>query len=251
MTVLGTGALLLAAGFAAGVINVLAGGGSFLTLPILIFLGLPAGVANGTNRVGILLQNVGAVWSFRRAGVLDPRSLALTAVPATLGAALGTWGALLIGDRAFERVLAVLMVAISLISIWQSRSNNGSADASLDRAHPRALFIGLAFFGVGIYGGFIQAGVGFLMLGATSFAGQNLVRGNAIKVFTALCFTVLALAIFAAAGRIDWPLGLALGVGNLAGGLTGARLTVRKGHHWLRNVVTAAILVFAVKLWLG
>ena len=242
--------LLLGTGFASGVINVIAGGGSFLTLPILIFLGLPAGVANGTNRIGILLQNVGAVWSFRRAGVLDPRSLGLTAIPATIGAALGTWGALLIEDRAFERVLAVLMVLLSLVSIWQNRSTEQVTGTSLDRGHPRAFLIGLAFFGVGIYGGFIQTGVNFLMLGATSFGGQDLVRGNAIKVFTALCFTVLSLAIFAIAGRIDWALGLALGVGNLAGGLAGARLTVLKGHAWLRNAVTIAILAFALKLWL-
>jgi uncharacterized protein len=251
MTGLPAIALLFAAGLTAGVINVIAGGGSFITLPILIFLGLPAGIANGTNRVGILTQNIGAVWSFRRAGVLDPRSLALTAGPATLGAALGTWGALLVGDRDFERILAVLMVLISLASIWHTRARNEGSGASLDRSHPRALLLALAFFGVGIYGGFIQAGVGFLMLGATSFGGQDLVRGNAIKVFTALCFTVLSLAIFAANGRVDWAVGLALGAGNFAGGLTGARLTVLKGHRWLRNAVTVAILIFALKLWLG
>ena len=98
--------LLFAAGAVAGVINVVAGGGSFLTLPLLMFMGLPAGVANGTNRVGILVQNVGAVWSFQRHGVLDWRSLLWAALPATFGAAVGVWIALVISDQSFKRVVA-------------------------------------------------------------------------------------------------------------------------------------------------
>ena len=96
--------LVFAAGLMAGVLNVIAGGGSFLTLPILMFLGLPPGVANGTNRVGILLQNVGAVWSFERHGVLDWRSVLWAAAPSIPGAALGVWLALIVSDHAFKRI---------------------------------------------------------------------------------------------------------------------------------------------------
>ena len=110
--------LLFLVGCVAGIVNVIAGGGSFLTLPILIFLGLPAGVANGTNRVGILIQNIGAVWSFDRQGVLDRRAVAWAAAPATLGAVLGTLAALKVSDVAFERILASLMVAISFWTLW-------------------------------------------------------------------------------------------------------------------------------------
>ena len=110
--------LLFGSGLIAGVINVIAGGGSFLTLPILMFLGLPAGVANGTNRVGILLQNVAAVWSFERHRVLDWSSLWWAAAPAALGAVLGTWGALVISDQAFKRVLALLMLTLSIWTLW-------------------------------------------------------------------------------------------------------------------------------------
>lgn len=238
--------LLFAAGLVAGTLNVLAGGGSFLTLPILIFLGLPPTVANGTNRVGILLQNAGAVWSFDRHGVLERDALLRVSVPAVAGAAFGTWAALEVGDDALQRILAILMVLMSLVSIWNPRPR---ADAGAG-GRGRALLTAVAFFGVGIYGGFIQAGVGFLILGATSLAGRDLVRGNAIKVFTVLCFTTLSLAIFAWQGMVDWRMGLALGVGNLVGGLLGVRLTVLKGHAWLRGVVTVAVIGFAVKLWL-
>ncbi len=239
---------LFVAGIIAGTLNVIAGGGSFLTLPILIFLGLPPGIANATNRVAILLQNVGAVWSFKRFGVLDSRALLWAAIPATLGAIPGTWLALTISDRAFQKTLAFLMVAVTIWTLWSPGGKPGSNDAN---SRPRYLALGAGFFIVGLYGGFIQAGVGFLLLAGTSLAGLDLVRGNAVKVLSVLCFTSVSLGIFIWQGRIDWPLGLCLAGGNVLGGLLGARLTVLKGHGWVKNVVTVTILVFAVKLWLS
>lgn len=236
-----TALLLAAAGFVAGVLNVLAGGGSFLTLPVLIFAGLPAGVANGTNRVGILAQNVAAVWSFGRDGLVERRWLVWTALPATVGAAAGTGLALRVGDELFQRILALLMIAISLLSLWRREPDPEAA--------PRPLVLVLAFFFVGIYGGFVQAGVGFLVLAATSSQGFDLVRGNALKVATILCFTLLSLSIFAVSGKVSWVEGGALATGTVFGGWVGARLTVLKGHRWLRRVVTAAIVVFAIRLW--
>ncbi len=239
---------LFAAGAVAGTLNVIAGGGSFLTLPVLIFLGLPAGIANATNRVAIFLQNVGAVWSFKRFGVLDTRSLLWAAVPATLGAIPGTWLALTISDRAFQKTLAFLMVAITVWTLWSPGSKPGLSSAG---GKTRYLALGAGFFLTGVYGGFIQAGVGFLVLAVTSMAGLDLVRGNAVKVLAILCFTGLSLGIFIWQDRVDWPLGLCLAGGNVLGGLLGARLTVLKGHGWVKNVVTLTILVFAVKLWLS
>ncbi len=245
---LGSG-LLLVPGVVAGPLNVIAGGGSFLTLPVLIFLGLPPGIANGTNRVAILLQNVGAVWSFKRFGVLDTRSLLWAAVPATLGAVPGTWLALSISDRAFQKTLALLMVAVTVWTLWSRGGEPAASDA--EAKPPRYLALGAGFFVAGLYGGFIQAGVGFLLLAGTTIAGLDLVRGNAVKVLAVLCFTSISLGIFVWQGRVDWPLGLCLAGGNVLGGLLGVRLTVLKGHGWVKNVVTVTILVFAVKLWLS
>ena len=246
---------LVVAGVIAGTLNVVAGGGSFLTLPVLIFLGLPPGIANATNRVAILLQNAGAAWSFKRFGVLDTKSLLWAAVPATLGAIPGTWLALVISDTAFQKTLAFLMVAVTVWTLWSPGGKKGSGgdSASDDSEHRsmRPLALGVGFFLVGVYGGFVQAGVGFLILAATTAAGLDLVRGNAVKVLAILCFTGLSLGIFAWQGRVDWGLGLCLAVGNVLGGLLGARLTVLKGHGWVKNVVTVTILIFAVKLWLS
>ena len=244
--------LLFGVGLVAGTLNVVAGGGSFLTLPVMILLGLPATVANGTNRVAILVQNVGAVAGFSRHRLLRKSWLLRAALPALVGAVLGTWLAVVIGDRAFEKVLATLMVTITLWTIWDPVGRTRQVEElgeALSRPGRWALTVG--FFLVGIYGGFVQAGVGFLILTLTTLGGLNLVRGNALKVLLILVFTPLSLAIFAATGNVDWGMGAALAAGNFLGGLAGVRLTVLKGHGWIKKVVLAAVIVFAVKLWLG
>ncbi len=240
---------LVIAGLVAGTLNVVAGGGSFLTLPLMIFLGLPPGVANGTNRVALLLQNVGAVWGFRRHRVLDAGLAIRLAVPAVLGAALGSWMALQVSDFAFRRLLAILMLAMTLWTLLrpptpEPREPQASANVGFS-------LMGV-FFLVGIYGGFIQAGVGFLLLAGTTVAGLDLVRGNAVKVACVLAWTPVTLAVFAAGGAIELTAGLALGVGNLLGGQLGVRLTVLKGHAWVRAVVSGTIVLFALRLlWSG
>ncbi|HSR70525.1 MAG TPA: sulfite exporter TauE/SafE family protein [Acidobacteriota bacterium] len=237
--------ILFAGGLVAGALNVVAGGGSFLTLPLLIFLGLPADVANGTNRVGILAQNVGAVWGFHRYRVLPWTFLLLAGLPSMAGAALGAALALWISPESFKNILAFLMVAVSLWTLWDPLSGL-KPDPAFSRRR-RALLAG-AFFVAGVYGGFVQAGVGFLLLAATTLAGLDLVRGNAVKVLSVLLFTFVSLAIFVWQGKVLWEPGLSLAAGTVAGGLAGVRLTVLQGHAWIRWVVTLTILAFAFKL---
>jgi hypothetical protein len=265
------GLILLAVGLVAGALNTVAGGGSFLTLPVLIFLGLPATLANGTNRVAIVLQNAGAMWGFHGHKVLDWSWALAASVPATAGAALGAWLALRVGDETFKDLLAVFMVVISLWTLFDpfgqgnetrigkgneqgpevGEASAGTGTISWREAPPaRRWGLTLGFVVVGIYGGFVQAGVGFLVLAATSLAGFDLVRGNAVKGVAIFFLSVLALAIFAAGGQVDWATGLILAAGMVAGSLIGVRLTVLKGHRWVKGVVTAAVIVFAVKLWL-
>jgi hypothetical protein len=245
---------LCAVGGVAGALNVIAGGGSFLTLPVLIFLGLPPTVANGTNRVGILTQNLAAAWGFHRHRLLPWRWTTAAAIPATGGALLGTWAALLVSDEGFKRILAVLMVVVTLVSLVEppQRYRRGAAEQTPPPPTGRGLVLfGLGFFLVGVYGGFVQAGAGFFILAVTTWAGLDLVRGNALKVWVVLIFTVLSLALFGAQGLVRWLPGLALGVGNFLGGWAGAHLTVAKGHRWVKGVVLGAVVVFAVLLWVG
>lgn len=237
-------------GVVAGALNVIAGGGSFLTLPLLIFMGLPPTVANATNRVGILLQNIGAVWGFSRHGVLDWRWALWGAVPSAAGAVLGTWGALVVGDKAFTSILAWLMIGLTAYTLWDPLGKK-QGDNSGAPAKPRRWLVALGFFLVGIYGGFVQAGVGFLVLAATTLSGLDLVRGNAVKVLSILAFTAISLGLFAYNGLVQWTPGMALAAGTLVGGQVGVKLTVVKGHRWVKGVVTVAVVAFAVKLLLG
>ena len=236
--------LLFAAGVVAGVINVLAGGGSFLTLPLLIFLGLPATVANATNRVGVVVQNITGAWAFHRARALDWRWALLASVPALVGSALGAWMALRVGDELFRRLLAVVMVVITAGTFLAPEPGAGRV-----RREAGTWWVMLAFFGIGVYGGFLQAGVGFLVLAVMSWAGIDLVRANAIKMVTILLLTLLALAIFAAAGSVLWPMACALAAGNAIGGVIGAHVALRQGHRWLRGFVAAMAVVLAIRLW--
>ena len=150
-----------------------------------------------------------------------------------------------VADRDFRRVLAVLM---TLLTLWTLVGPRPLARTTRRRS-PWSLEVLLGFLLVGLYGGFVQAGVGFLVLAVTTLAGLDLVRGNAVKVFAILALALLSMAVFASNGRVDWPAGLALAAGSLAGGTAGVHLTVLKGQRWLEHAVTAAVIVFALLLW--
>ena len=238
---------LFAIGFVSAVLNVIAGGGSFLTLPLLIFLGFPASVANGTNRVGVLAQNASAVLGFHRHNVLPLTWAAVVSLPAMAGAAIGVWAALRVPDIAFRRILSIVMLAVAFGTLLQRRSHDPHGEQR-SASDPLTL---AGFFLTGIYGGFLQAGVGFLVLAMTTMAGLDLLRGNAVKVFSVLLLTLLSLVVFAGAGHVNWPAGIVLGVGSFLGGMAGVRLAVLKGQRWLARAVTVTIVLFAILLWVS
>ncbi len=241
---------LIAAGFGAGYINTLAGSGSLLTLPLLIFLGLPAPVANGTNRVAILLQNVVGVSSFHRREVLDFRAGAWLAVPAILGSLAGARIAVELNEAVMRTTIGVLMLVMAgVIVVRPKRWLEGREDHHQGRpTWPQFL----AFFAVGAYGGFIQAGVGiFLLAGLVLGAGFDLVRANAVKVFIVLCFTVFALGVFVLHDQVRWDLGLVLALGNMAGAWVAARMAVERGTRFVRWVLVAVVVASGIALLLG
>ena len=250
--------LLAFLGIIAGTLNVLAGGGSLITLPAMVFLGLDGAVANGTNRVAILAQNVTAIGGFRVHGFSDMKlsfTLALAALPGGIcGAILGT----MVRGELFNRVLGVILIAVLVMMTLQrlrkrkdQPSEEGSASAPISR---RRMVLGhLALVGVGFYGGFIQAGVGFLLMAALHrVMGIDLVRVNMHKVFIVAFFTLAALIVFAVRGQVLWLPGLALAVGNSLGGWIGSQLSVLKGEAWIRNTLYVALVLMAIKLlWPG
>ena len=237
-------ALLVGGGLLAGIINTLAGGGSMLTVPLLVMVGLPGTLANGTNRVGILIQNGVASWGFRLQGVGDFRSSLPVILPVAAGAAVGAAAASQLSDAAFERAFGVLMLFLLIPTV---RGVSGSSSEGQTPERP-AWLLAAIFFGIGLYGGAFQAGVGLLLVAALSFAGIDLVRANSIKVLVNFCFSLLAVPIFAAAGQIAWPQALALGAGFGAGGAVGSRLAVQGGEKLIRPVLGLAIVAFAGRM---
>jgi uncharacterized membrane protein YfcA len=243
--------LILGAGLVAGFLNTVAGGGSLLTLPMLIFLGLPSAVANGTNRLAILFQTISATLTYKSGGVSDfPYSAFITA-PALLGAWIGASIAIDLDDRIFNRILAVVMLLVLIHIAWPKKNRPLHEAGRSARLQVKERLLSLiTFFFLGIYGGFIQAGIGFLILAAlTWIKGYDLVKANAIKVFVVLCYTLVALVAFIAASKIHWQIGLTLAVGNSTGAWVGGRFAVLKGSNAVRWVLVGSILVFAIRLF--
>ncbi|MBW2503089.1 MAG: sulfite exporter TauE/SafE family protein [Deltaproteobacteria bacterium] len=237
---------LVAIGTIAGFLNVLAGGGSLLTLPVLIFFGLPAAVANGTNRIAIFCQNIFAISGFKRQGIFPVRLALICTPPALLGSYLGASLAIDIDEILFRRLLALIMLGVLVFTAMDPMKKLRSRDMPITRGRFAVLLV--SFFLIGIYGGFVQAGVGFLVISGLLVHGLDLVRINAVKVLVIFAFTTVALAVFIAHGQIDYVLGSALAVGNSLGGWCATHFAVKKGHDWIKRVVTLTVLVFALRL---
>ncbi|MEX0644354.1 MAG: sulfite exporter TauE/SafE family protein [Parvularculaceae bacterium] len=240
-------ALLAVAGFASGWINVLAGGGSLFTVPVMVFLGMPGPVANGTNRIAIIAQNITAVGEFRRKGFSDFRLSASLALCASIGAVGGALLGVELDGVWFERTVAIIMIAVMIIMALPARKSAAPRDP---KAPAKNLLLGhLLFVGAGFYGGFIQIGVGFVMMPILyRVMGLDLVRVNMHKVFVAFVFSIVALGVFAAKVEIAWFAGAALAIGNAIGGWVGAHTTMTKGERFIKRAVFVALAGMAVKL---
>ena len=236
-------ALLCAVGFLAGGINTVAGGGSNLTLPVLMMLGLPAEIANGTNRVGVTLQCVVALRGFDRHKSLDRPALLPILIPNVLGGILGSLGAALLPGLYLKPLLLGTIIAMSaLILIRPNTIAPPPGTVALSPKENRGAW--LALFGAGIYGGFVQAGVGFILLAALAGGLRyDLLRANALKTACALAFTLVALLIFIAFGQVWWIPGLILAAGTMVGAHLAVGIAVKVPQTYLKWFLFAMTLV--------
>ena len=241
--------LLSIIGIFAGFLNVTAGGGSLLTLPFLIFLGLPATVANGTNRIAILVQNIFATAKFHQFEVIPKGVTIITALPAIAGSVLGAQLAVEIDELLFKRLLAIIMVLILGLIFFNPKVEELNSTPEISGGKKFILMI--AFFGIGFYGGFIQGGIGFLFIAVLAFAGYDLVRTNALKVLIILIFTPFVLLVFILNNQVDFFRGSILAAGNAVGALLATHVVVERGHKFIRWVVLIAAVGFAIKLFFG
>lgn len=255
--------LLAGVGILAGMLNVLAGGGSLIVMPTMVFLGIPGAVANGTIRIAILGQNLTAIAGFRHKGFSDFKlsfSLALCALPgAFLGAFLGSK----LNNTWFNRVLAIVMLGVLAWMILSKRKKKSAptesetetpeepetSPVSTEERQPHSLTGHLLMVLAGFYGGFIQAGIGFILIAIMNgFMKIDLLRTNMHKVFIVAVYSFAAIGVFAWQGKIDWVTGFTLMLGMSAGGWIGSNLAVQKGESFIRGVLYVAIVCMSIKL---
>jgi uncharacterized protein len=238
---------IIITGFVAAFLNTVGGGGSLFSVPILTFLGLPITSANATSRVAILFQNVFAVGGFRSKGVELPWPYSGYLGLSSLGGGLiGSLLASRIGDEVFNKIFVGVMILSVFLIIYDPFKSKGVELLSKKRQ-----IIGIIlFFFIGIYGGFVQAGIGFMVIAVLSLVNNlSLVKSNYVKVFAAIVYTGVSVIVFAIEGKIFWITGLVLAIGHALGGWYASRWSVDKGEVWIKRIMIVSILAMAVKLW--
>lgn len=240
--------LLIGVGFTVGFANTVAGGGSLLSLPVLIFLGLPPTVANGTNRVAIVIQTAMATLGFRSKGVSTFPFNTYLGIAALIGSVIGASIAVDIDEKIFNKILAIVMIAVIVIIIFKPKTTLQNLQ---ERLTGKYLWLGvIVFFLLGIYGGFINAGIGFLIIIYLHFVHKmSLVRTNATKVFVVFLYTIAALAVFVYHDKVNFKIGLVLAIGNAAGAWISSRFSVKKGDGFIKTFLIVMVSIMAVKLW--
>ena len=239
---------LVLLGFVVSIINTMAGGGSIITLPILIFLGLPSNVANGTNRIGLMMTAFSANMGFKSKGISTFPFSAYTGMFALIGSVIGAHIAVEINDETFNKILSIIMILVITIIVFKPRIINKNLSVRLTGKHLKISCI--VFFFIGLYGGFINAGIGFvIMLFLHYYNRLNLIRVNATKVVIVLVYTIGAFLTFFFNGLVDLPYGLCLGLGTLIGGWNASRFSVEKGEGVIKIFLVISALIIAFKLW--
>lgn len=244
--------LLAAGGFIAGIINTLAGNGSAITLPLLISLGLEANVANATNRVGVLMQTLTAVLSLKR----SKRTMVLIKqsfwyyIPTVVGSIGGAILAVYIPPDRLRFIIGILMVFILITLLIQPKRWLINTDPGKNKRTPLQWFI---FFAIGFYGGFIQMGIGIMILSSlVLLVHYSLKDANIIKLMVAFVMIVPAFLVYLYSGDIAWLPGITLAAGAGAGAWFGARYVLfhPKARGYIRYLLIGIVVFAIVKiLW--
>jgi len=244
--------LFMLAGIFTGVINTLAGSGSLITLPIFIFMcGLSAPVANGTNRIGVLMQSLVGSTSFYRQGQLPVKNLAWLILPMFLGALSGAWVAVDLDEKMMNRAIGFLMVFMLVVLLIQPKRWIQPSEIE-GGSRNKVWFNFLIFLGIGFYGGFIQAGVGiFLLAGLVLAAKYTLLQANGIKMLAVVVFSVPALFIFFSYQQVHLGYGLLMAVFQSLGALIGVRFVAKlpNANLWIHRLLILIVFVSALKMF--
>lgn len=239
--------IITTAGMLAGFINTLSGGGSVISLSLLILMGLPANIANGTNRINIFFQSLSSVSSFARQRMFTSMKPVWLGIPATLGSVLGAMVAVDVNKKVIEIAMAVAMVTMVFFLFYKPDKWLKENTRLLDRKI--TFWQLLIFFAVGFYGGFIQVGIGyFLLLSLVLGVGYNLVQANAVKNLIVFFYALFALAVFIINGQVNYLYGLILSAGSVIGALIASYLAVKKGAGFIRAVILLSVILSILQI---
>lgn len=237
--------LCIAAGLFAGVLNTIAGSGSVVTLSLLSFLELPANIANGTNRIGLLFQSSASSLKFYRQGDLNLHNKWFLLLSILLGTIGGVYVASILDVAVFEKIIGAVFLVLFFVVLLKPQRYLKESKILLK-------LLPLIFLFIGFYAGFIQAGAGVFMLAIMHAVwGKSFTELNPLKVFIILCINCIALIGYSLAGQVNWGFGLALAIGQVFGGLIGVRLNNLKNNiePVLRLLLLVLILASVAKFW--
>jgi len=239
--------VIIVAGIFVGFINTLSGGGSVISLSLLLLLGLPANIANGTNRISIFFQTLSSVGSFTRQKMFTDLRPVWLAIPATIGAILGAYVAVDVSTRVIEIAMAISMVVMLFFLFYKPDVWLKEKPSML--AQPLKWWQFLIFFLVGFYGGFIQVGVGYFLLMALILGvGYDLVRGNAVKNLIVFFYAIFALLVFVIDGKVNYLYGIILSAGSMIGALIASYLAVKKGAGFIRAIILLSVIMTILQI---
>lgn len=234
--------VLLIVGVVSGFVNTLAGGGSMLTLPALMMMGVPADLANGTNRLAVLAQSVTGASGFDQAGRLERGAILGILVPTVIGAGIGALAASFIPVHLLKPILLLVMLGVA--STLLLPKTKVASDGRGESKDGLTLLGWLGLFGAGLYGGFIQAGVGFILVAVLSgILRFDLVQSNALKLVCTGIFSCVALCIFAYQGQVLWTMGAVLATGSIIGAILSVRFTIQTSEATLRSIMFIMVVL--------
>jgi len=239
--------ILIIAGILAGFINTLSGGGSVISLSLLILLGLPANIANGTNRINIFFQSLSSVGSFARQKMFTSMKPVWLGIPATIGSVLGALSAVDVNKKVIEIAITSAMV-IMVFFIFYKPDKWLKENTHLLSENIKWWQLVL-FFAVGFYGGFIQVGVGyFLLISLVLGVGYDLVKANAVKNLIVFFYVIFALLVFMINGQVNYIYGLILSGGSIIGALIASYLAVKKGAVFIRAIIVLSVVMTILQI---
>lgn len=236
-------------GVLVGFINLVSAGGSLIALPTLIFLGLPPTVANGTNRIGILIQNFAGMYQFHKKGLINWKLNFILAVPAVIGSIFGAQFAIELSDGLFNNVLAIVMIVLLLLIFIKPQQYIKIERTSWLVKNKTPILI-IAFIFIGFYGGFIQAGVGFIIIILLTLLvkDMSLVEMHSVKTVTVTIYLLISTFVFIYNGQINWSYALVLALGSGVGGWIGGRFAVQVSEKLLQIVLAGMVIMLTLYL---